>query len=310
MYLIFVYLRMAGIAKLETFYKHINQVPEPVKNEIGHFNIFKVEDLLLPKHKEVTYSRRDFYKVSLVTGHSKIYYADRCIEVPESVLVFTNPMIPYLWERVGENHGGYVCIFTEAFFSHFGNIKDYPVFQFTDTAVILLTAIETAKFSGLFLSMYNELQSDYVYKYDLLRSLLTEVIHAAQKMQPATAGIHAGSNASERISILFAELLERQFPIELSSQVVQLNSPSAFAGQLNIHVNHLNKALKEITGKTTSQLISERLTQEARMLLKNTNWSIAEIAWSLGFEEPNHFSGFFKSRAKISPKKFRQLKID
>jgi len=109
---------------------------------------------------------------------------------------------------------------------------------------------------------------------------------------------------------LFTELLERQFPIELSNQVIKLNSPSAFAGQLNIHVNHLNKALKEITGKTTSQLINERVLQEAKVLLKSTNLAIAEIAWSLGFEEPNHFSSFFKSRAKITPKKFRQLQID
>lgn len=296
---------MHEIIELETFYNTI-QAAGPVKNEVGHFNIFKVEDILLPKRKQVTYSRRDFFKVSLVTGHSKIHYADKCIEVPESVLVFTNPMIPYHWERISEKHSGYICIFTEAFFSRFGNIKEYPVFQLTDAAVIPLTASEVPEYTALFSRMFTELQSDYIYKYDLLRNLLMEIVHRAQKMQPAVGNPTIGSNASERIAALFTELLERQFPIELSNQIIMLNSPSAFAGQLNIHVNHLNKALKEITGKTTTQLINERLLQEAKVLLKSTNWTIAEIAWSLGFEEPNHFSGFFKNRAKITPMKFRQ----
>jgi AraC family transcriptional activator of pobA len=301
---------MAAFLELQTFYKNINQDVTPAQNEAGHFNIFKVEDLLLQSHKPVTYSRRNFFKMSLVTGHSKIHYADKSIEVQESVLVFTNPMIPYFWEIISEEQAGYVCIFTEAFFSRYGSIKDYPVFLSADAAVIPLALNDAAQFSELFLRMHHELQSGYVYKYDLLRNLLMEVIHAAQKMQPASISIPTGANAAERITGLFAELLERQFPIELSNQVIGLSTPSAFANQLNVHVNHLNKALKEITGQTTSQLINQRLLQEAKILLKSTNWAIAEIAWSLGFEEPNHFSSFFKSRTKTTPKNFRQTKAD
>ncbi|WCT09858.1 helix-turn-helix domain-containing protein [Mucilaginibacter jinjuensis] len=301
---------MSSVIGYQSFYKHISREPELVNNEIGHFNIFKIEDMLLPKHKQVSYSRRNFYKISLVTGHSKIHYADQCIEVNGTVLVFTNPMVPYLWERVTEKQSGYICIFTEAFFSRFGNIKDYPVFQSVDNAVIPLAELEVNNFTDLFSRMFDELQSDYVYKYDLLRNLLMSLIHDAQKMKPATGNSATGSNAAERITSIFAELLERQFPIEYSNQVMQLSSPSAFAKQLNVHVNHLNKALKEITGQTTTQLINERILQEAKVLLKSTNWSIAEIAWSLGFEEPNHFSSFFKSRTKTTPVKFRQDKID
>lgn len=301
---------MATFVELQTFYKTFNQDLKPVQNEVGHFNIFKVEDLLLPTHKPVTYSRRNFYKVSLVSGHSKIHYADHSIEILDNVLVFTNPMIPFLWERISEKHSGYVCIFTEAFFNKFGNIKEYPVFQSADTGVIPLATDNVLQYDELFSRMFKELQGDYAYKYDLLRNLLMEVIHGAQKMQPASGSITAGSNASERITSLFAELLERQFPIELSNQVIRLNTPSAFAGQLKIHINHLNKALKETTGQTTSQLINDRLLQEAKILLKSTNWTINEIAWSLGFEEPNHFSSFFKSRAGITPKNFRHSGID
>lgn len=301
---------MSSFVELQAFYKLLNQSPAPSGNEIGHFNIFRVEDLILPKQKPVTYSRRNFFKVSLVTGKSKIHYADQVIDVPESALVFTNPMIPYYWERISEQHSGYVCIFTEAFFSRFGSIKEYPVFQSPDAAVMLVNKEEAQQYLQLFNRMFDELQGDYAYKYDLLRNLLMEVIHGAQKMRPAIGNPASGANAAERITGLFAELLERQFPIELNNQVMQLKSPSDFAAQLNIHVNHLNKALKETTGQTTSQLIKDRVLQEAKTLLKSTNWTINEIAWSLGFEEPNHFSSFFKSTAKTTPKSFRMQETD
>lgn len=298
------------VIALQSFYKALNQDMGPALQEAGHFNIFRIEDMELPGHKQVTYSRRDFFKISLVNGHSKIHYADQTIEVLDSVLVFTNPMVPYNWERISKKQSGYVCVFTEAFFHRFGNISHYPAFQSAESAVIPLSAGDVSHFTELFQKMFNELQGGYAYKYDLLRHLVMEVIHGAQKIQPASGIPATGSNAAERITGLFAELLERQFPIELSSQVIRLNTPSAFAQQLNIHVNHLNKALKEITGKTTSQLIKERVLQEARILLKSTNWTVNEIAWCLGFGEPNHFSAFFKSLAKITPNKFRQSRAD
>ncbi|GGN04621.1 AraC family transcriptional regulator [Dyadobacter beijingensis] len=301
---------MSTFLELKSFYKHINRSPETGESEVGHFNVFKVEDLLVSKNRPVTYSRRNFFKVSLVTGHSKIHYADQCIEVRDSALVFTNPMIPYHWERIDERQSGFVCIFTEAFFSRFGHVKDYPVFQSAGAAVISLRAEDVGFYNDLFLRMLAELEGDYLYKYDFLRTMLMELVHSAQKMVPTAGQPLSGSNAAERITALFAELLERQFPIELSNQVIRLNTPSAFAGQLNIHVNHLNKALKETTGQTTSQLISERIVQEAKILLKSTNWTINEIAWGLGFEEPNHFSSFFKHAAGVTPKQFRQVDLD
>jgi len=299
---------MPRIIELQSFYKAINRSPKSEGNEVGHFNIFKIEDILSPGNRSKSYSRRSFFKISLITGHNKLHYADQTIEVRDTALVFTNPLIPYFWERIGEEQVGYLCIFTEAFFNRFGNIREYPVFQSVDSAIIPLKTRDVSRFKALFVRMDEEIQGDYAYKYDLLRTLLMEVVHEAQKLRPAAGQPLTGSNASERIAGLFNDLLERQFPIELSDQVVKLSTPADFARQMNIHVNHLNKALKEVTDQTTSQLIAERLTREARILLKSTTWTIAEIAFSLGFAESNHFSSFFKTRTGIAPKQFRQSK--
>jgi AraC-like DNA-binding protein len=87
--------------------------------------------------------------------------------------------------------------------------------------------------------------------------------------------------------------------------VLQLKTAKDFADALRVHVNHLNKVLKEITGKTTTEIIASRINQEAKILLKQTTWNISEIAYSLGFEEVAHFSNFFKKHAQLSPAAYR-----
>ncbi len=155
--------------------------------------------------------------------------------------------------------------------------------------------------------MFEEINSEYLHKYDVLRTLVFELLHFAMKMQPSSKIDKHQINASQRISALFFELLERQFPIDDNHQIVSLRSASDFANQLNIHVNHLNRALKEITEKTTSQIIAERILQESKILLKHSPWSVSEISYALGFAEVTHFNNFFKKHARLSPLKFRNV---
>ncbi|WP_225872405.1 helix-turn-helix domain-containing protein [Pedobacter frigidisoli] len=131
-----------------------------------------------------------------------------------------------------------------------------------------------------------------------------ELIHYGQKLEPLTTYNYT-HNASARICALFIELLERQFPIASLEQKVTLRTAKDFADRLSVHTNHLNKVLKVSTGKTTTEHISNRLVQEAKILLKQTDWNISEIAYSLGFEQLSHFSHFFKKQTHLSPIEIR-----
>jgi AraC-like DNA-binding protein len=114
--------------------------------------------------------------------------------------------------------------------------------------------------------------------------------------------------ASKRITSLFLELLEHQFPTNESKASLQLRSASDFAAQLSVHVNHLNRAIKRTTGKTTSKIIAERILEEAKILLKNSSLNVSEIAYSLGFTKASHFTNFFKKHVDVSPLKFRNIR--
>ena len=140
----------------------------------------------------------------------------------------------------------------------------------------------------------------FVYKYDLLRAYLLELIHAGQKLQPAPVLV-SPHTASARVTALFAELLERQFPLTTPQQQVRLRTAKDYADQLALHVNHLNRVLKETTGHTTTELIGSRVSQEARMMLKQTNWTVSEIADSLGFADVAHFCNFFRRQTGVVP---------
>jgi AraC-like DNA-binding protein len=299
---------MEKIETIEEFYKRkFDWMPDNIKDEIGHFNVFRLEPFVGDRAKPVPYKRRDFFKIMLVVGGSRVHYADKVIEVQKQALAFSNPQIPYKWEHIDKVRSGAFCIFNHHFFHQYGNLNQYSVFQPNGTHVFELSDEQVSKISTIYEHMFEEINSNYIHKYDVLRNLVFELLHFAMKMQPSAKIDRQPINASQRISGLFLELLERQFPIDENHEKINLRSASDFAKQLNIHVNHLNRSLKETTQKTTSQIIAERFLQEAKILLKHSSWNVSEIAYALGFTEVTHFNNFFKKHVQLSPLKFRNI---
>ncbi len=297
---------MERIQSLEEFYR-AKQIPVPagMNRELGHFNIFDTAELITT-NTPLPYSRKDFYKVAFVSGRNRYFFADKTLDIDQYGLFFANPQVPYQCDHLDEDQAGYFCIFTDAFFHGHSSMKltDFPLFRPGGQPLICLPEAQVPQVVDIFHKMKAELESDYVYKFDLLRNYTMELIHLGMKHQPAALS-PAHTNAATRISSLFSDLLERQFPIETTRQQVNLRTAFDFAAQLSIHVNHLNKALKDATGKSTSDHIADRLVQEAKALLRHTDWNVSEIGYCLGFQEPAHFNNFFKKKTQLTPRTFR-----
>jgi AraC family transcriptional activator of pobA len=297
---------MAKPETLEDFYKQkFDHLPGNLQ-EIGHFNVFKTEDCVKPGAKPIIYARREFYKIALIRGHNRYHYADKSVEVDGSTLIFFNPQVPYTFESINNPNTGYFCIFSKSFFAENlrGGLNDLPMYVQGGKPAYVLNQQQDAQVSGVFERMLEEIGSDYAFKYDLLRNYVTELTHFALKSRPSES-MYQHPDAKSRITAVFTELLERQFPIETPSQRFTMRSAKDFAEQLAVHVNHLNRAIKETTGKTTTDVITERIIIEARSLLKHTDWNISEIGYCLGFEEPAHFNNFFKKQTQLTPTRFR-----
>ncbi|MDX2249316.1 MAG: helix-turn-helix transcriptional regulator [Bacteroidia bacterium] len=288
----------------ELYRRKFHWVPEDLKKGLGHFNVFKHEFVA---GKPLPYRKRDYFKITLLLDKGKIHYADKTLDIPNPALIFSNPQIPYQWEHVESIKSGVFCIFNQHFFHQFGKLEQYSVFQPSGNPVFELTAEQIAYVENVFQRMFDEINSEYIHKYDLLRNLVFELVHFAMKMQPSSKFDQQQINASQRISTLFLELLERQFPVDENHPFVNLRTASDFASQLNIHVNHLNRAVKAITDKTTTQIIGERILQESKIMLRYSTWNVSEIAYALGFKEVTHFNNFFKKHTDLSPLKFRNI---
>ncbi|WP_211092760.1 helix-turn-helix transcriptional regulator [Chitinophaga varians] len=170
--------------------------------------------------------------------------------------------------------------------------------------MFFLDAVQEKRITAIFQYMLEEMQSDYLYKYDLLRNYLQLLVHEALKITPHTISIRQ-QNAAERITANFFERMEREFPIDSPGRQLALRAAGDYAQALAVHVNHLNHAVREVTGKSTSTHIADRILQEAKALLRHTDWPVATIANCLGFESSNYFSGFFKKQTGHAPRHVR-----
>lgn len=267
---------------------------------------FKVYEISRTVYPPLSYERRDFYKIVLATGDITIAYGDQTIDINDTFLFFSNPHVPYSVVQRSIKKNGYACLFSEAFIAgrELSEIfQNSSLFHFNGTPVIPIDN-EQAKFiASIFQKMLSAHTGNYVYKEAMLRNCINLIIHEALRIQPQN--LPRQKNAASRITHLFMELLERQFPIENTENPLKLRTAQDFAESLSVHINYLNRSVKEVTGKPTSVHISERIVAEAKALLQHTNWSVADIAYGLGFEYPTYFNNYFKRLTGVTPKFFR-----
>ncbi|SUX44077.1 helix-turn-helix domain-containing protein [Chryseobacterium indoltheticum] len=272
------------------------------------FKAFQIES---DSNETRTYSRKEFYKICLTTGKSKIHYSDKTFEQEGTILFFGNPHIPYSWETISTTYVGYTILFSADFFKNSErseSLQQSSFFKIGGTPVLKITSEQRDFLNTIFQKMIAEQESDYLYKDELIRNYISLIIHESLKMEPSE-NYEQNKNASSRLTSVFLELLERQFPIETTANPLQLKTAQHYAQHLNVHINYLNRAVKEVTGKSTTAHITERLITEAKALLLHTDWSISEIAYALGFEYPTYFNNFFKKQTGTNPKSFRLTEV-
>lgn len=290
----------------ETSIRPISEFNSELK--LKGFKAFQLED---DSNATRIYSRKDFFKICLTTGHSKIHYADKSFDQQGTILFFGNPNIPYSWETISTEYIGYTILFFEEFLKHSErseSLHQSPFFKIGGTPVLKISEEQRLFLNSLFQKMIDEQKSDYAYKDELIRNYINLIIHESLKLQPSDDS-NATKNGTARIASVFLELLERQFPIESADNPLKLTSAQDYAQNLNIHVNYLNRAVKQITGKSTTTHITERIVAEAKALLQHTDWNIAEIAYSLGFAYPTYFNNFFKKHTGTNPKTLRSSEV-
>lgn len=271
------------------------------------FKAFKIENL---DTYTPSFGRKDLYRICLVEGKSKVNFADKSISINGVYLFFGNINTPYSWEAESKQNG-YSCLFTENFLKGSGYFDDtalHSVFNIGNIPVYEVVGNQQkANIQFIFERILEESNGDYTKRKDMVRNFISILIHEALKLNiNGNNLIDKHKKASERISSQFLNLLDKQFPIEHKNHILSFKTATDFAQQLSVHPNYLNRLVKKETGKTILKIINERIVTEAKILLLHTDWSITEIAGTLGFEYTSYFDNVFKKTTGLSPKSFRK----
>lgn len=236
-----------------------------------------------------------------------IKYGRNYYDYQDGTLVFMAPMqIMSMENRRPEAAKGWVLMFHPDLLrgTQLGrNLKDYSFFSYEVNEALHLSEQERRTVLECFRNIENELRHAMdKHSKDLVVSNLELFLSYCRRFYERQ--FITRSHVNSDILTRFERVLDEYFHSELPKR---LGIPSAkyCADKMNFSVNYLSDLLRKDTGKSTLEHIQLRLVEAAKEKLFDTNKSISEIAYELGFEYPQYFSRLFKKRVGMTPNEYR-----
>lgn len=254
-------------------------------------------------------NRRAFFKILLVTegvGFFTIGLNTYFIEKPTILFIHPNDIIS--WKNLSEQNKGYYCLFKNTFFNEHTQLKTaidkYKVFTDKTKSIISLTETEAAALERIFINLYEEELIATSFSEDTMQAYLQLLIIESLKI----GNFPKPDSVTEEYKYVheFFQLLEQTTTGINYATPIRIKTAKEFAASLSVHPNHLNALLKKHTGQNISTHIKNRLLEEAKVLLLQTDWSLQDIGYSMGFADQPNFNLFFKKNTGITPSEFRK----
>lgn len=236
--------------------------------------------------------RHNFYTVILaqeVSGEHVIDFVSYDFQSPSVFFVAPGQVHQVVTQGVPK---GYVFLFTQDFLikneisDHV--IKDLNLFRsYGESPPLELNGVQLSKLQNIAEWIKKNYESSTPHQYEkigaLMKLFLLECAEACSI--PPLEHLHRQG----------AEQLLRKFKRYVDQEYTQQHKVGFYADQLNVSASHLNKSVKKFTGSSAKEFIQKRITTEAKRLALYSDLSSKEIGFQLGFEDPAHFSAFFKN---------------
>ncbi|WP_196887735.1 helix-turn-helix domain-containing protein [Aureivirga sp. CE67] len=294
------------MTKIKRF-KEINDLFEATgfqkRTNIPEFFILKFEKIPSDTAFKMLPYQKDFYQVSLILNtnqETEIEIDSEKNNQLKNSLFFLSPDHIYSWKR-SENTTGFILYFKLDFLNFYqGDFKkDFSFFDVADKNSFQLTSVSKESLKADFEKLYKEYYVENLYRYEILQSNLLSFLFKIKGLNELTIKEKQTSTLKEELVFKFENLLNNYY--------LKNKQTISYAEKLNVSPSYLNQVLKESKGKTAKELINEKIIHEAKKELKYSTFSISEIAYNLGFEEPTHFTRFFKKLVNMTPKEYKKL---
>lgn len=288
-------------------YNEINKLLQAngtgLTSELDEFHSHRMKILTRSKPIKRPAHRTDFYGIVLIEeGRGKMSVNSRTIEFQPGMIAFTSPGQIVTFE-VDAITNGYVIYFLPHFLPTIYSTtleNEYPFFKRDANAILVIEGpINTYK--ALFETILAEYKARDTKYVDVIKSYLLVLLNLFNRFYAQTAPIPVSLEAKNR-----KYALTHSFDALVRHHLPDRKRLSFYAGQLFISEKHLIDVIKSTTGKTPLEYAQNIFLQEAKLLLTYTNQTVAEVAYSLNFNDPSYFNKVFKKHFNMTPLAFRQ----
>ncbi|MBC9912912.1 helix-turn-helix domain-containing protein [Chitinophaga varians] len=263
------------------------------------FFILKVEDMYRHLKGGVPATRSTMHScLFLTTGKAVIRVGSEPCEIYANELVFVAAEQIFSFSE-GDDNTGYLCVFhDDMLMGKFGSSRlgtDFACLRAWGNPVVRPDGQTAGFILQLLLRLYHEYRQQGIQRPDIIPSyliaLLSEINTVYQPLQ-----------RPERSAAL---QLANRFQDLLFTGVPRWRQVADLAAQLHISPNHLNKIVKQVTGKSPTRWIDEATVREAKILLSQQEMPVGEIALTVGIEDASYFTRLFKKYEGVTPTTFR-----
>lgn len=245
--------------------------------------------------------RKQFYQiVFLEKGKSAwISLNSNTFEALENVVFFNGPGHVYAYHRDTAQEG-FIIYFTDEFIrKHYEYLpSEFPFFKVTELNLLRLTNTEMESLLPLFELIYKEHQTATKWQIEAIQHLLVLILLKLKTFFEAKNNFQSQHFHTVHLTERFQQLVNNYF--------LEHKRIHQYARMLNISASYLTEIVSARLGKSPKEVLNHRLVVEAKNLLAYTTWTIAEIAFHLGFADPTAFGKFFKKQTGDTPSYFRQ----
>jgi AraC family transcriptional activator of pobA len=274
------------------------------RTDIADFFVFRFDELPKDNALKMPPYQKDFYQVSLIlnSGNAVTDINEQSNKTLENTLYFLSPDHIFSWQR-NTKTTGFVVYFKTAFLNFFSrNFKtEFSFFDLSQQNFLKLEKEQATELASDFEKLYKEYHTPNSYRIQILQSFLLSLLFKCKSLQEETVTKKNPLTKKQELVIQFQNLLANCY--------IKHKQVGEYAKELNVSANTLNQKVKEVLGKTAKEMISEKIIQESKKRLKYTTDDISEIAYSIGFEEPTHFTRFFKKLTATTPKEYRNSQM-
>ncbi|MBB6501183.1 helix-turn-helix domain-containing protein [Pedobacter cryoconitis] len=259
--------------------------------------------------KSIAYRPDYFSFVFVKNAYGKYIIDEMGFDINPGTIYFTNPgnYRSFEWSEITD---AYLITFNEFYLKEHVHPDVYQDFSFLLTEIVqprLMLPAQFADIEQLYRQIHKEQLGKSPYKNKIIGSLFVALLlkikeYFWQDYNPIYEG-----NRSSSIVKIFKKNLEEHYRAIVFGQENSLYRVQDYADLQHLHPNYLSSVIKTKTGKPVSMWISEKTVAEAKSLLHNSEASIKEISFMLGFSEATHFSNYFKKYTELTPVAYRKL---